>query len=185
MEAAGPPSLRFETATPATAPVLAALHTAVALDLTARFGPGGWSRKTSEKGAHLALRTSLVRVAWGSEGLSASFALTAKKPWAIDTAYFSACVKSLYLVNMAVDPRQQRQGLGRACIEDAKKMALAWPADAIRLDAYDAAAGAAKFYAKAGLREVARVSYRTTPLVYFELLLAPQPCPKEPHFGRP
>jgi hypothetical protein len=67
----------------------------------------------------------------------------------------------------------------RHAIEDAKKMALAWPADAIRLDAYDAAAGAAEFYAKAGLREVARLSYRNTPLVYFELLLAPpQPFTK-------
>ena len=46
----------------------------------------------------------------------------------------------------------------------------AWPADAIRLDAYDAAAGAGGFYAKFGCTEVGRVSYRDTP---FDLLRAP------------
>ena len=49
-------------------------------------------------------------------------------------------------------------------------MARAWPSDGIHLDAYDADAGA--FYAKCGYREVARVSYSKTPLVYFELSLS-------------
>jgi hypothetical protein len=47
----------------------------------------------------------------------------------------------------------------------------AWPGDAIRLDAYDAEAGAGKFYAKCGFRERGRVVYRKTPLIYFELIL--------------
>jgi GNAT superfamily N-acetyltransferase len=165
------PRLHFTTATAEAALALAQLHTAVALDLTMRYGQGGWSRKTSEKGALLAMRTAMVRVAWRDDHLSASYALTAKKPWAIDKAYFSACNRPLYLVDMAVDPRQQRQGIGRLCIEDARAMTRDWPADAIRLDAYDAAAGAAEFYARAGLREVGHVSYKGTPLVYFELLL--------------
>jgi hypothetical protein len=44
-------------------------------------------------------------------------------------------------------------------------------ADAIRLDAYDGAVGAGAFYAKYGFKEVGRVVYRGTPLIYFELLL--------------
>lgn len=43
--------------------------------------------------------------------------------------------------------------------------------DAIRLDAYAGAAGAAGFYRAAGFREVGQVTYRGTPLVYFEMLL--------------
>ena len=43
--------------------------------------------------------------------------------------------------------------------------------DAIRLDAYDAAAGAGDFYAKNGFREVGRTKYRNAPLIYYELLL--------------
>jgi len=65
----------------------------------------------------------------------------------------------------------QRTGLGRACMEAAREAAVRWPADAIRLDAYDAEAGAGGFYAKCGYREVGRVVYRNTPLVYYELRL--------------
>lgn len=49
-------------------------------------------------------------------------------------------------------------------------VARAWPSQAIRLDAYDSAAGAAGFYAGCGCREVGRVTYRRVPLIYFELL---------------
>ena len=44
-------------------------------------------------------------------------------------------------------------------------------AAAIRLDAYDSTAGAGGFYARCGYREVGRVTYRGTALIYFESLL--------------
>ena len=44
-------------------------------------------------------------------------------------------------------------------------------ADAIRLDAYDAEAGAGEFYVKCGFREVGRVAYRGVPLTYYERLI--------------
>ncbi|HVT61339.1 MAG TPA: GNAT family N-acetyltransferase [Thermoanaerobaculia bacterium] len=171
MKAFGQIPLRCETATPDAALAIAALRTAVALNLTTRYGRGHWSLKTSAKGALFGLRTSLVRVVWRESRLVATFALATKKPWAIDRKYFSACAKPLYLTNMAVDPELQRQGIGRLCIEDAKRIARAWPSDAIRLDAYDAEAGDGDFYAKSGFREVGRVAYKGTPLVYFEMLL--------------
>jgi len=65
----------------------------------------------------------------------------------------------------------QGKGVGRRLLDEAKSLAKDWPSDAIRLDAYDAEAGAGGFYAKCGFREVGRVIYRKTPLVYFELLL--------------
>jgi GNAT superfamily N-acetyltransferase len=73
---------------------------------------------------------------------------------------------------MAVTPAKQRQGIGWRCMEEAKRIARAWPADAIRLDAYDAEAGAGPFYARCGCTEVGRVTYRNTPLIYYELRLA-------------
>ena len=76
------------------------------------------------------------------------------------------------MTNMAVHPDVQRKGVGRQLMKEAEAVACAWPADAIRLDAYDAKAGAEGFYAKCGFREVGRVTYRRVPLVYFELLLA-------------
>jgi hypothetical protein len=56
-------------------------------------------------------------------------------------------------------------------MEDARTIAESWPADAIRLDAYDAKAGAGSFYSKCGFHERGRVVYKGDPLVYYELLL--------------
>jgi hypothetical protein len=53
-------------------------------------------------------------------------------------------------------------------MKQALRLARTWRADALRLDAYDADAGAGEFYRKCGLREVGRATYRDTPLVYFE-----------------
>jgi ribosomal protein S18 acetylase RimI-like enzyme len=72
---------------------------------------------------------------------------------------------------MAVAPELQGQGIGRLCVEEARKITKAWPADAIRLDAYDATAGAGEFYRKCGFREVGRASYRDVPLIYFEMMM--------------
>jgi GNAT superfamily N-acetyltransferase len=94
--------------------------------------------------------------------------LATKKPWAIDIAYFTPCRKALYLTDMAVAPRVQGRGVGRALLEEAWALALAWPAEAVRLDAYDAPAGAGGFYLKCGLEERGRVVYRNTPLIYYE-----------------
>ncbi len=97
--------------------------------------------------------------------------LVAKKPWAIDTKYFTACAKPLYLVSMAVHPAAQGQGVGRKLLAGAARIATERAAGAIRLDAFDAPAGAGEFYRKCGWREMGRVTYRSSPLIYFELLL--------------
>lgn len=150
---------------------LAALQTAVAQDLTQKYGKGHWSSATSERGALSQMKTGKVYVARNGDTVIATLRLCTKKPWAIDTQYFTACKRPLYLVSMAVEPGLQRQGIGRLCIEEAERIARAWPGDALRLDAYDAEAGAGDFYRKCGFREVGRVTYRTVPLVYFERLL--------------
>jgi len=162
----------LEPATTGDTPGLAALHMSVAMDLTQRYGHGPWSTKTSEKGVLYAMRTSRVFVAKEGTELIASLGLATKKPWAIDTDYFTACRNPLYLLAMAVSPARQRQGIGRRCLEETQRLAKAWPANALRLDAYDADAGAGAFYARCGFTEVGRVSYRNTALIYYELLLA-------------
>src|SRR6185503_20170610 len=97
--------------------------------------------------------------------------LAPKKPWAIDVSYFTKVRRPLYLTGMAVSVAHQGKGLGRLALADARAVAEAWPADAIRLDAYDADAGAGSFYAACGFEERGRVVYRGTPLIYYELLL--------------
>jgi len=162
----------FRLATADNAETLATLHTEVADHLTRQHGRGPWSTKTSEKGVLLAMRTSQVFVARQGAEIVATLRLATKKPWAIETSYFAKCQRPLYLLAMAVKPAKQRQGLGKRCFEEAKEIAKGLSADAIRLDAYDAPAGASNFYASCGCSEVGRVSYRNTPLIYFELLLS-------------
>jgi len=98
--------------------------------------------------------------------------LATKKPWAIDVSYFTPVKRPLYLTGMAVSVGHQRQGLGKLALDDARAVAKSWPADAIRLDAYDADAGAGDFYRRCRFQERGRVVYKGDPLVYYELLLA-------------
>jgi GNAT superfamily N-acetyltransferase len=160
--------VRLEPATADDAAALAALHTAVAAHLTETHGSGPWSFQTTEKGILFAMRNSQVYVARLGTELVGTLRLATKKPWAIDTSYFSACRKPLYLLGMAVVPAKQRQGIGRLCLEEAERMAKAWPTDALRLDAYDAKAGAGGFYASCGWKETGRATYRGAPLIYYE-----------------
>jgi GNAT superfamily N-acetyltransferase len=166
--------LVFEAATNPDAAELAALHSAVAADLTVRFGHGRWSLWPTERGVLNDLRKpkfSRILIARTQRCIAGTLRLATKKPWAIDSAYFTAVQRPLYLTGMAVHPDLQRQGVGRLLLKEAETEARAWPADTIRLDAFDAAAGAGPFYAKCGFREVARVTYKQNPLVYFELVL--------------
>jgi GNAT superfamily N-acetyltransferase len=150
---------------------LNALHAAVAADLTARFGEGHWSHDTLRRRLDVVPGRNRVRVGRYRGSILTTLRLQTKKPWAIDVAYFTPVARSLYLTGMAVVVGRQRQGLGRAALADAHRIAKAWPADAIRLDAYDAPAGAGGFYAKCGYTERGRVRYTENPLIYYEVLL--------------
>jgi GNAT superfamily N-acetyltransferase len=165
--------LRFRDATLADAGVIAALQNAAAGALTARFGEGHWSSLVTERGAALAQRHARVRVGRSGKRIVTVLRLAPKKPWAIDVSYFTPVKRPLYLTGMVVSVAHQGQGLGRLALEDARAMAQGWPADAIRLDAYDAAAGGGGFYAKCGFQERGHIVYRGTPLAYYELLVPP------------
>jgi len=165
------PRLSFSIAGAADAADIVALRTAAGERLTRDFGHGHWSSRVTERGVCRDITTSRVVTAYRGKRLVATLSLTTKKPWAIDPAYFHPVKRALYLHNMAVAPDCQRQGIGGRNLRNAVKLAREWPAGAIRLDAYDSPAGAGGFYAACGFREVGRVTYRTVPLVYFEMLL--------------
>lgn len=148
-----------------------ALRTAAARDLTARFGRGHWSSEATERGTLYDMRITQVWVARSGRAAVATFALGTRKPWAIDRSYFTACERPLYLTSMAVRPDYQGRSVGRRCVEEIIRIARAWPADAVRLDAYDSPAGAGDFYARTGFQHVGSVVYKGNPLVYYEILL--------------
>ena len=162
---------KLQIATSGDVPGIVALQSTVADTLTERYGQGGWSGVSTEKRILHDLRTSKVFVMYEARRLIATLRLTPKKPWAIDLRFFSACQQPIYLLSMAVTPDLQRQGIGRRCLEEVTRIGRQWPADGLRLDAYDALAGAGSFYDKCGFREVGRAAYRGCPLVYFEMML--------------
>jgi GNAT superfamily N-acetyltransferase len=164
--------LSFSLATPDDAPELAALHTAASADLTVRYGPGFWSNGPTARGVIANMRYARILIARKGKSIVGTLRLANKKPWAIDVSYFTPVKKAIYLTGMAVLPMHQRQGIGRQLLQVAIDHARDWPADAIRLDAFNAAAGAGGFYARCGYREVARVVYKLDPLIYFELVLS-------------
>lgn len=163
--------MRFRDAAAADAPLIAALQNATAGALTARFGEGHWSSLVTERSALLAQRHARVRVGCQGRRILTVLRLATKKPWAINVSYFTPVKRPLYLTGMAISVAHQGQGLGRLALDDARAIVAAWPADAIRLDAYDAAAGAGPFYEKCGFEERGHVVYKGNPLVYYELLL--------------
>lgn len=163
--------IRFRDATPEDAPAIAALQNAVAGALTARFGTGHWSTLTSERRALSEQRHARVRVGRERARIVTVLRLAKKKPWAIDVSYFTPVERPLYLTGLAVSVAHQGQGLGRLALDDAVAVAAEWPADAIRLDAYDAEAGAGPFYERCGFLERGRVVYRGNPLRYYERLM--------------
>ena len=163
--------LRFRDATLKDVAQIAALQNSAAGALTMRFGAGHWSTLTTERSAALSQRHARVRVGIASGRIVTVLRLATKKPWAIDVLYFTPVKRPLYLTGLAISVVHQSQGFGRLAVEDARVTAATWPADAIRLDAYDAKAGAGPFYAKCGFEERGRVVYKGDPLIYYELLL--------------
>jgi GNAT superfamily N-acetyltransferase len=163
--------LSVMTAGEADAMDIAALRNRVSQNLTLRYGSGPWSYNATERGVLRDVRTSQVVIVRRGKRIVASLCLVKKKPWAIDVNYFTLVKRPVYLLSMNVEPKMQRQGVGRYLLGAAKEAACAAEFQAIRLDAFDAEAGAEGFYAKCGYREVGRVTYRKAPLVYFELML--------------
>jgi ribosomal protein S18 acetylase RimI-like enzyme len=155
---------------PPDAVTVAALQNAASRRLTERYGKGSWSSKVTERGVQFAMSRSTVYLARSGDRPVATLTLSTRKPWAIDLRYFTAVNRPLYLTAMAADPDAQGRGFGRLCLAESRRIATAWPADAIRLDAWDAEGGAAGFYQKCGFREVGRAVYRSAPLIYLEWL---------------
>jgi len=150
---------------------LVAMRTRVSRDMAVRFGEGFWVGRPTEGGERFLMRIGQVYFVRYRGRMIATLALTTRKPWSIDVKHFRANAKPLYLRAMSVDPAQQRKGVGRMCIAEARRIAAEMGREVIRLDAFDCAAGAGEFYRKCGFAEVARVVYKGVPHIDFELVV--------------
>jgi GNAT superfamily N-acetyltransferase len=164
-------NLAIATATEADVAAIVLLRQAVDRHLTQQFGSASWTTSVTEKSVLRDMKASKVLVARSRANIVATLRLATKKPWAINLDYFAPVAQAVYLHDMAVEPTMQRNGIGHRLVKAAMAIAKEWPAAAIRLDAYDGRSGAGPFYAKCGFSEVGRVTYRNTPLIYYEMLL--------------
>jgi GNAT superfamily N-acetyltransferase len=165
--------LTIAPATAAEAAAIAAVRLAASRDLAARFGTGTWSfAAESEAGVQAELATSTVLVARGEGVVVGTLRLATKNPWLGHTNFFTPCDRPLFLTAMAVAPKFQRRGVGRRLLAEARRFGGRLRAEVIRLDCYDAPAGAGAFYRKCGFREVHRGDYFGTPLIWFEAVLS-------------
>ena len=122
----------FDRATVDDAAELCAWHGEVAADLTRRHGEGHWSRSATEKGILRRIETTRVIVARdATHRIVGTLKLVTKKPWAIDRAYFTPVKRPLYLINMDSASVEQRSGVGRRRLDEAARVARAWPAQSI------------------------------------------------------
>jgi ribosomal protein S18 acetylase RimI-like enzyme len=165
-------AVRLAPATPADSRAIAALRNASAVQLTKEFGHGPWSSEATEDGVRRRMQTATIYLHRRGASLIAMLALSTRKPLAIDPTCFTPVSQPLYLTDMAVHPYFQRDGIGRTCLEAVDHLVRGWPGDGIRLDAYDAPAGAGEFYRRCGYEERGQATYRGTRLVYFEHLLS-------------
>jgi GNAT superfamily N-acetyltransferase len=148
---------------------LVEMRTRVNQDLAKRFGEGFWTGRPTESSERFLMRIGQVYITRHRSRLIASLTLSKRKPWSIDVSRFRTSARPLYLRAMAVDPVHQRKGIGRMCIEEARRIALEAGWEVIRLDAFDCPAGAGEFYSKCGFTEVAHVMYRGVPHIDFEI----------------
>jgi GNAT superfamily N-acetyltransferase len=152
--------------------LIADIQNKAALYLTEKYGKGHWSYKTTTKSVMNAMKgKSKVLIAKNGNTIAGTLCLQTKKPWAIDINYFTKVQQPIYLIGMAVHPDWQRKGIGKFMMQEVKSITALWPANSVRLDAYDNKAGAGDFYRKCGYSEKGRVLYKGNPLLYFELLI--------------
>jgi len=163
--------LTFSDARASDAAAIVALRNSTAADLTARFGAGHWTLRTSVPAVKRSLGRARIRIGKSGRRIVTVLTLSGRKPWAIDSKYFTPAKRPLYLIGMSVAVEHQRHGLGRRALLDARKVATAWPADAIRLDSYVGRVGAGAFYRKNGYQRRGQKRCWGLPLLYYELLL--------------
>jgi GNAT superfamily N-acetyltransferase len=161
--------LTYQRTQASDAATVSKIRAAVAKDLTLRYGPGHWSEvfavATIRK--HMAERPIYLV---GLDGAQiATFELRADAPFWYSHSWFSEPdAPAFYLFSMAVLPEWQRHGVGASIMSQVEEMGRSEGRQAIRFDAYDAPAGAGRFYQKCGYALVHRGSFNGVALEYYE-----------------
>jgi GNAT superfamily N-acetyltransferase len=147
---------------------LTALRTAVARDMTERFGGGPWSALPNRMVVIRQMRASHVLVARRYDEIIGTVRLAFANTAVFDARMFTPVDTALYVLGLAVSPGSRGRGIGSRIMSVAKEVARSWPAQALWLATYDNSAGAGRFYRKCGFREVGPGVFDDLPLTYYE-----------------
>ena len=157
----------------ADAETIHAIRTSAADALTAEFGSGHWSHVESLDTLRRHAVDRDLFLAMSNGEAFGTFELESKTPGFYSRHWFTdPDAPAYYLFSMAIVKTSQRRGLGRTIMDEMEAMAVAHGKRALRLDAYDAPAGAGVFYEKCGFVLVHEGSFNRVPLRYYEKVLA-------------
>jgi GNAT superfamily N-acetyltransferase len=133
---------------------LHAILAACGLDMQARFGLSHW---VPPYPLHLMQRDAEAGYVYATregEHAIATFTVTPQPPAYYDQRiWHEPDARALYLHRLAVLPANQRQGLGRWCLEQVEAMARAQGCTAVRFDAYDQHTRLCAFYLHLGYEQ--------------------------------
>ncbi len=156
----------------ADAETIHAIRSSAADALTAEFGSGHWSHVESLATLRRHAVDRDLFLAMNEGEAIGTFELQSKKPGFYSKHWFAdPDAPACYLFNMAIVKTSQRHGLGRAIMAEMEALAATDGKRALRLDAYDAPAGAGVFYGKCGYDFVHEGSFNRVALRYYEKLL--------------
>jgi GNAT superfamily N-acetyltransferase len=163
MSAAPKCSLTLATAEDAEA--IASLRNAIADMLTFAHGKGPWTTHHTTAGALADLRTAKLYVVIKRDEVIASLKLSPKPPWSGAPVKIAAGSRPYFLSALLVAPEFHRRGYGRACVDEAAKLARRAKADTLITAIYDhAALEAHAFLTRTNFREIAHSESRGTGL---------------------
>lgn len=163
--------ITFRMANKSDARAVRAVRLAAAEDLVQRFGPGHWSTVSALPTVKRQADAGLVLIAESNAIVGTGTISSQKIPFYRKEWFRWPEDAAMYLTNMAVHPDHQRNGTGSQIMREIERRAVAEGLLAVRFDAYDAAAGAGRFYEKCGYRCVHRGDVNGVALEYFEKVL--------------
>lgn len=150
-------------------PAIQLLRQRTADTLVAAHGEGHWGWVPDRANLVREMKRRDFYVVLADDVVVGTFKLSSKAPGFFNLAQFAdPKASATYLTGMAIDPTFQRQRIGRWCMAWIESHALITGSKAVRLDAYDHAAGAGPFYERCGYSNRGPLVFNGVKLMLYE-----------------
>ena len=174
-------TVSIRLAIPAELTMIRKQSAAAAADLVNKHGQGRWQVIPTRSSLSRYLESDTLFVIEKEASVVGTFCFVTRKIVFYRKGWFAFPDDPAgYLINMAIDPQYQRLGVGRQVMNELGKLAGRMKLLAIRLDAYQGAAGAGEFYRKCGCLLVHEGKVGDVGLEYYEKVLRELPGSEPP-----